>query len=264
MSNADQIRQFAFKRFVAPARKRGETEITVRAGDIHRDMILVSSMPSVCSALGGKKFFQLAGVSLIERRGPPQGANVYFRFALDPLENRRQPAKPLGPGGQTEPRNHRVKNVAPRASSEAAPKQLDFRNALVLVSCVKSKLAHPAPARELYSSPLFRKMRALVENGGAPWFILSALHGLVAPDTVIAPYERTLKRQRIAERRAWADGVFASLAPHLSGTTRVIFFAGADYREFLAIKLRGRGIAVEVPMEGLAFGNQLSWLSSAE
>jgi len=141
---------------------------------------------------------------------------------------------------------------------------IDPGTSLVLVSCVKSKLSHPAPARELYTSALFQKMRAYAENSGAPWFILSALHGLVAPDIEIAPYELTLNKMGVDKRRAWAAHVFASLLPHLKNVDHVVFLAGARYREFLAESLDRRGIAVKVPMEGLSFGQQLSWLSSVE
>jgi len=45
-------------------------------------MRLASAMPAVCSAIGSKKFEEFAGVSAIERTGPAQGANVYFRFLV--------------------------------------------------------------------------------------------------------------------------------------------------------------------------------------
>lgn len=45
---------------------------------------------------------------------------------------------------------------------------------VVLVGCVKRKLSHPAPARDLYTSPLFAKGRAYAEASGAAWFVLSA------------------------------------------------------------------------------------------
>src|SRR3546814_2942975 len=61
-----------------------------------------------------------------------------------------------------------------------------------LVACVAAKLDRPAPARDLYASPWFQKARAYVERQGGAWFILSAKHGLIAPETVIARYDETL------------------------------------------------------------------------
>ncbi len=137
----------------------------------------------------------------------------------------------------------------------------DFSDAIALVSCVGQKRITPAPARELYRSTWFVKARSYVEAGDAEWLILSALYGLVAPETIIAPYEKTLNKMGVAQRREWADRVYGELRPRLSGHKRVVFFAGRRYREFLAPKLIAEGYRVEVPMEGLTIGRQLAWLS---
>lgn len=262
MSNADEIRRFVLDKYVAPARQRGVAELTVRAGEVHRGMGLSNAMPAVCSALDGRKFAQMAGVSLIERRGPPQGANVYFRFDLSGSPSHTpvppRPTKSAPPRASQRPA---TKTHHPQPSRGQRASIIDPGSSLILVSCVKSKLSCPAPARELYTSALFQKMRAYAENCGARWFILSALHGLVAPDAEIAPYELTLNNMGVDKRRAWGDKVFSSLLPHLKGIDRVVFLAGARYREFLTGPLEQRGVKVEVPMEGLAFGKQLSWLS---
>ena len=135
---------------------------------------------------------------------------------------------------------------------------------LCLVSCVAKKLPRPAPARELYTSPLFRKMRGLVEAQRWPWFILSAKYGVVAPERVIEPYEKTLNDMRSAERRHWAEGCLRALGPHLAHVRSVVFFAGENYREFLKPALANRGIEVHVPMQGLQIGKQLAWLDRAK
>jgi hypothetical protein len=38
---ADRIRQFAFDQYIAPARAESRGEVTVRAGDVHREMGLI-------------------------------------------------------------------------------------------------------------------------------------------------------------------------------------------------------------------------------
>ncbi|MDV6248205.1 DUF6884 domain-containing protein, partial [Rhodococcus opacus] len=78
---------------------------------------------------------------------------------------------------------------------------------LVLVTCVKSKREAPSAAKDLYVSPLFTKQRAYAEQTGRPWFILSAEHGLVAPDDWLAPYERYLPDTPAAYRAAWGRWV---------------------------------------------------------
>ena len=131
---------------------------------------------------------------------------------------------------------------------------------LCLVSCVSMKRAYPAQAKDLYVSPLFRKARACVEALGCPWYILSAKYGLVDPNETIESYEKTLKTMRAGERREWARGVLEAFAPILPGVKSVTFLAGKAYREHLEPELRSRGITVNVPMEGMRIGEQLSWL----
>ena len=131
---------------------------------------------------------------------------------------------------------------------------------MYLISCVAEKQSRPAPARELYVSPWFRKARAFVQAQGAPWFILSAEHGLVAPDTVVAPYEKTLNRISVKERKAWAERVMQQMDVVLPPVERAVLLAGARYREFLMDYLKGRFANVELPMEGLKIGEQLRWL----
>ena len=130
-----------------------------------------------------------------------------------------------------------------------------------LLSCVGQKRPVPAPARDLYTSTWFGKARSYVGSTGHPWFVLSAKHGLVHPDEVIAPYDLTLNTMRVVDRRTWARRVFTELEPHLDGVESVVFLAGQRYREFLEASLRSRGLYVWVPMEGLRIGEQLAWLT---
>jgi uncharacterized protein DUF6884 len=131
---------------------------------------------------------------------------------------------------------------------------------IYLVSCVSSKLSRAAPAGELYVSPWFKKARALVLAKRAPWFILSAEHGLVRPDVVVTPYEKTLNTISVGERRAWAKRVMQQMDTDLPAADGVVILAGARYREFLLDYLKARFAKVELPMEGLKIGEQLHWL----
>jgi hypothetical protein len=131
---------------------------------------------------------------------------------------------------------------------------------LYLVSCVSGKCESPAPARELYTSQWFTLTRRFVEHTGSPWFIVSAEHGLVAPDDVIAPYERTLNTMGIDARRKWALRVKDQMDAAFPTADRCVVLAGERYREFLMDYLRTRYV-VDVPMQGLAIGQQLQWLS---
>ena len=44
------------------------------------------------------------------------------------------------------------------------------------------------------------------------------------------------------------------------GAVRVILLAGVDYREHLIPQLESWGCDVDVPMQGLSFGEQKRWL----
>ncbi len=131
---------------------------------------------------------------------------------------------------------------------------------ITLVSCVAAKAAQARPAKDLYLSPLFKMARAYAEAQGGRWFILSAWHGLLHPDTVIPPYELTLNTMGQADRQRWAKYVLGQLNA-LEGPppVRVVFLAGSRYREHL---MGWAGARAEVPMEGLRIGEQLSWLKA--
>jgi hypothetical protein len=107
-----------------------------------------------------------------------------------------QADRPLNPQlGQTRSRTP----AWPPAGSRAMPLKVG------LVACSKTKADGPRPAAELYTSPLFRKAAAYCRRHYDRWFILSALHGLVEPSTVLAPYDLTLTALTPTEREAWAD-----------------------------------------------------------
>ena len=131
-----------------------------------------------------------------------------------------------------------------------------------LVGCVKTKQQIPAPAAELYTSPLFRGRRAVVEASCDRWYVLSAQHGLVAPDQVLEPYDAALTAVPVSERRLWAARVLAELNEQLDTLEGRWFelHAGAAYTDFgLAAGLRAAGATVELPVAGLTMGEQLAW-----
>ena len=131
-----------------------------------------------------------------------------------------------------------------------------------LVGCVKKKLDRPAPAADLYISPLFRLRREYVERTCDEWLILSALHGVLDPSTAIDPYDVTLTRMGVSERRAWAREVLADLRGRWEalGACNFEIHAGSAYADHgLVDGLREGRTAVELPVAGLRMGEQLAW-----
>lgn len=137
---------------------------------------------------------------------------------------------------------------------------------IVLLGCVKDKSDAPAAARNLYRSPLWRGRRAYVEASGHPWMILSALHGLVDPEQVLAPYDLALTDVSAAKRREWGVHVVDALGRRFGDLDGMTFevHAGVAYRKAIEPRLRDRGARVSVPLEGLSLGRQLRWYRDSE
>lgn len=131
------------------------------------------------------------------------------------------------------------------------------RMTVALVSCVKTKRACPAPAQDLYISQLFRGLKAYAEHHADAWFILSAEHGLLRPDQIVAPYEKTLNTMAKPDRTAWAQRVGHQLLTALPADATVLMLAGQRYREHLVPLLGANGFLVSVPLAGMPLGEQL-------
>lgn len=133
---------------------------------------------------------------------------------------------------------------------------------LVLVGCVKSKVYHRAPAKDLYNSTLWSKRRRYAELSGMPWAILSAEHGMVDPDEVLEPYDRYLGRESASYKRRWGAETAVQVLEKTTelGLSAVEIHAGAPYVESgLRARLESAGIEVHWPVEGMPFGTQLAW-----
>ena len=131
---------------------------------------------------------------------------------------------------------------------------------IYLVSCASKKQSAAAPAKDMYISDLFKEAMTYVESTDSSWFILSAKYGLLSSEEIIKPYNETLNKMKVQDRRLWADRVLAALKSVLVPGDEVIFFAGMKYREFLAGPLTQMNIKVVVPLEGLRIGQQLQRL----
>ena len=66
-----------------PARRGSQTTVAIRAGDVAERMGLQHNTPYVVSALRGRKFETLAGVTVKSRTGPQEGSNTEFTYAID-------------------------------------------------------------------------------------------------------------------------------------------------------------------------------------
>lgn len=107
---------------------------------------------------------------------------------------------------------------------------------IVLISCVSKKQSHKCMAKDLYISSLFKKSWAYANilNPDAI-YILSAEHRLLHPQTPIEPYEKTLNKCEVAERKTWAQEVLKQMkAEGLDvENDKFIILAGKKYYQYL-------------------------------
>lgn len=135
---------------------------------------------------------------------------------------------------------------------------------IILISCSQEKGDARTRARDLYTSPLFRKSLQWAESQKPDAiYIVSALYGLVRLEESISPYNFKITDLRKAERWQWAGRVRSHLTAQVVGGRRVsagdriTILAGKDYvyplREWLP--------NLHAPLAGLQVGERLRWLN---
>lgn len=136
--------------------------------------------------------------------------------------------------------------------------QSNGRERIALVSCSKLKKPYPCRAGELYSaSTLFSLSYAYAKANADRVYIISAKHGLVAEDQVIAPYNETLNEQTPSERKAWSRMVLNQLRQVCDiREDEIIILAGKHYYEYLIPFLRHAAL----PLGNLPLGKRIEFL----
>lgn len=135
---------------------------------------------------------------------------------------------------------------------------------IVLLSCTKSKLDKPSPAKDLYSaSPTFQKTLEYGESlKPNKMFILSAKHFLVPLNKVLEPYDKTLKEMPKEEKEKWGEQVISQMKK--SGINpekdKFIFLTGKEYMKPLMSYIPEANI--ETPLEGKRMGERMKWLNN--
>jgi hypothetical protein len=127
---------------------------------------------------------------------------------------------------------------------------------LYLIACSQSKLDRAAPARALYTGQAFKLAIKAAEAANADILILSALHGVIEPDDIIAPYNCYLGGLPTIERVIWATITAAQLRPYKD--RHAVILAGKHYAAACSDFTNKRE-----PLKGLGIGQQLSLLKNA-
>lgn len=154
-----------------------------------------------------------------------------------------------------------------------------MRTCILLIGCGMSKSNEPTVAKDMYTGGLFamrlRYAEATVgrvyesqsvegEKVHRKWWIISAKHGLVDPNTVIAPYDLHIKVLNPLDRIAWYLDVMQQLLSELpdraiTSNYTLEVHAGKDYSEMLCKVARVIGFMTREPVAGLGIGEQMKW-----
>lgn len=123
---------------------------------------------------------------------------------------------------------------------------------LTVVPCGSAKLAHEAPAWQLYTGSYHRACQAVARSRGGEWVILSALHGFLLPDEIVAPYDvRFPMRGTVTVEKLREQIVALGLDPSL-----VIALGGKEYVSRTAAAFEGRARVI-APYAGQGMGKQI-------
>ncbi|MGO8719512.1 MAG: hypothetical protein ACLQMO_09875 [Acidobacteriaceae bacterium] len=107
-SDAEQIREYAWMRYIEPARNSSETTVRIKSGDIVKALRLKNKTPNVCTALRSKIFQDVYGVQLLGEQGPPSGMSTTVVFTYRVLN--RDQAKEIESGSSS--RFDRLRGIA--------------------------------------------------------------------------------------------------------------------------------------------------------
>lgn len=257
MATADEIRAYAMSHFIMPARRWGKRFVVFSASDIAKGLKIKNRYPNICSSIDSNKFQKLASVRIAGREGPRHSSSVKWKFELISHKPIQEPKKPAIFSLFSKKKSQNL--VSESKIDEEKENRMGTKK-VVLISCVKSKLNTPAKAKDLYTSDLFRSaLQYAYFLKADKIFILSAKYGFVELEQVIAPYEMTLKTMGEPQKRAWANAVINALRQKTNLQSDLfIILAGEDYQKYLLPSLKH----YEIPLEGLAYGQQLHELKS--
>lgn len=91
---ADEIRDYTTRVFVVPARQKGQKKVSIKVGDIVRELRLYRSVPAVCSALKTEQFQRTNHLKLVDASGPKSGLSTTVVFTYEFIDEGGGPPDP--------------------------------------------------------------------------------------------------------------------------------------------------------------------------
>lgn len=133
----------------------------------------------------------------------------------------------------------------------------------IVVGCGRRKGNSAAEARALYVSERFQTCRTVAETLSAPFLILSGLHGLVAPDAKLEPYDLNLDTLPQEPRRIWANNALDCLNRMTQGPI-TLFAAGAYAEAIITSNVnRAEPLPIFAPLTEIEAHHHKVWLYQA-
>jgi hypothetical protein len=87
ITRADRVRQYVLTEYIRPARERGDRDVSVTAGEVHKALGLKNRIPLVCAALRSARFQATNHLRLKEVTGPPSGMSTTVKFTFEILSS---------------------------------------------------------------------------------------------------------------------------------------------------------------------------------
>ena len=81
-SQADEIRRYVLENYIKPARRAGQSTVSITIGPLNNEMGLHMAWPNICQALEGRRFLQLANVPPPAAEGPKQSTTRKLTYSL--------------------------------------------------------------------------------------------------------------------------------------------------------------------------------------
>ena len=206
------------------------------------------------SATLPEPFTRAALINWISARRPDVGVSSIAAHIQFATANAGTPGH-AHPFADREPLLHRVgrgQYLRYRASAEEVPSGAEVPSGrVVLIGSSGATAPGPLPAAQLFESAGFARARQHAAGSGHPWFVVTAKHGLLDPDDVVAPFDIQLGDRSTGYRTAWGEWVVAQLADRLllEGLT-VEVHGGVDFAQPLRHPLTRRGAALDLQLPG--------------
>lgn len=118
-------------------------------------------------------------------------------------------------------------------------RSLHCKSTLIIVPCSARKVwqknpkACKIPAKEAYTSQLFKLHREYAETLGTEWRILSAKYGITHPDQLVEDYDCKFDDSYLDRRNWWKLEGMVRQARALPHFERIVLLGGRLYREIM-------------------------------